>query len=543
MLNWKEQTIAQVLREAAQSYGDDVAMAFKGDKTTYGQLYLKAGKLAIGLGELGIKKGDRVGTLFDNAPEWMLTKYALHIIGAVIIPINVNFRAEEIKFVLSQGDIQTLIMTDRLKYGDYIQILGQIDQDIMTSTDCSITSKIVPCLDRIVCLSPDGKKYPFCHDFFQVEASGEDCIEKDIDKMTECGDATDICNILFTSGSTAFPKGAMHNHTSLLGIGLHLIPETFKMKPGSRLLGNFPFYHIAGCVYFPLGSLTGGYALHINEFVPSEVLSIIESEKINFFCGFEAHFNALTNAPEFKDHDLRSVENVLLAAGPEWYDKCKKIFPGARIIAHHYGFSEGTGVSMMFDETDHVIRKYTNGKSWPGIEIKVVNPITGVQVPPNENGELCLRGWSRFQGYYKNEEETRKAIDKEGFFHSGDYGSKDENGNICYRGRYKMMIKTGGENVSEREVENFLESMPGIRSVQIVGVPHEKWGEAVTAVIETEPNHQLTQEDVFTFCKEKISKYKIPKKVIFFSGDEWPLLGSGKVNKLALRQKVLEQIS
>ena len=298
------------------------------------------------------------------------------------------------------------------------------------------------------------------------------------------------------------------------------------MKPGSRLLCNFPFYHIAGCVYFPLGALTGGYELHVNEFVAPEVLSIIETEKINFFCGFEAHFNALANDPEFRDYDLKSLEHILLAAGPEWYVKCKKIFPGAKVIAHHYGFSEGTGVSMAFDEPDQEIRKHSNGKPWPGIDVKVVDPVTGAQVGADENGELCLRGWSRFQGYYKNLEETKKAIDNKGFFHSGDYGRKDQNGNIYYRGRYKMMIKTGGENVSEREVEIFLESMPGVRSVQVIGIPHEKWGEAVTAVIENEPNLHFTQEDVVAFCKGKISRYKIPKKVLFLNGDKWPLAAS-----------------
>ena len=224
MLTWNDVTIAQALRNATQVYGDDVAVACKGQKITYGQLYRKTGILAAGFRELGIKKGDHVGTLFGNAPEWIFTKYALHIIGAVIIPINVNFRAEELKYILKQGDIQTLIMTDRLKSSDYIKILAEIDPNIQASSDRGIISKAVPCLDRVVCLSPADRKYPFCYDFAQVQASGRECTEKEIDDMVACGAPKDICNILFTSGSTAFPKGAMHNHTSLLGIGRHLLP-------------------------------------------------------------------------------------------------------------------------------------------------------------------------------------------------------------------------------------------------------------------------------------------------------------------------------
>ena len=542
MLTWENVTIAQALCNASQVYEDNVAIASKGKKITYSQLYQNCRTLATRLRKLGIRKGDHVGTIFGNAPEWIFTKYALHIIGAVIVPINTNFRAEEIKYILRQGDIQTLIMTDQLKSDNFIEMLTEIDPDITVSNNRSINSKEVPCLKRIISFSPRERKYPCAYDFIQIQASEHKCNEKEIDEMIACGAPNDICNILFTSGSTAFPKGVMLNHTSLLGIGRHLLPETFRMEPGSRLLCNSPFYHIAGCVYFPLGALTGGYELHINEFVASEVLEIIDTEKINFFFGFEAHFNTLANAPEFENYDLKSVEHILLAAGPEWYDKCKKIFPGARVIAHHYGFSEGTGVSMMYDEADPEIRKYTNGKPWPGIEVKVVDPVTGAEVDEDINGELCLRGWSRFQGYYKNDEESKKAIDDNGFFHSGDYGSKDRNGNISYRGRYKMMIKTGGENVSEKEVEIFLESMPNIRNVQVFGIPHEKWGEAVTAIIETEPKHDFTQEDVIAFCKGKISRYKIPKNVLFFNGDDWPLLGSGKINKIALRKKVVDKL-
>jgi fatty-acyl-CoA synthase len=236
------------------------------------------------------------------------------------------------------------------------------------------------------------------------------------------------------------------------------------------------------------------------------------------------------------------VKFILLATGPEWYDKCKTLFPEAEIIANHYGFTEGTGVSVMPDEEDYNARKYANGKPWPGIEIKVVDPDTGERVPPNQGGELCLRGWSRMQEYYKNPEETEKAIDSEGFFHSGDYGWLDEQGNVVYRGRYKMMVKTGGENVSQREVEIFLESMPGIKAVQVIGVPDEKWGEAVTAVVEPEAGTEMTPEGVREFCRDKIARFKIPKHVLFINATDWPLLGAGKVDKIKLKEWSVGQL-
>jgi fatty-acyl-CoA synthase len=537
MLDWENLTIAKALKEASEKWGNREGLVSKNERLTYSELYKKSCQLAWGFTNLGIKKGDHVATIFGAAPEWVIAKYALHIIGAVIIPVNVNFKAKEIEFILKQADVSTIITVDKLRTGNYIEILDEVDREILvTSNEKKIQSKTFPLLQRIICFSPGKNRFPFCYDFYDIMDSGRNYSEEEIKGLIEIGRSEDICNILFTSGSTAFPKGVVHMHKSLLGIGACLLGKTFNLEPVHRLLCNFPFYHIAGCVYFVLGALTSGCALHVNEFVPDEVLHILQNEKINLFCGFDYHFNSLANHKKFHDYNLRSVSRILLAVGPEWYDKCKKVFPGAEIIAHHYGFTEGTGISVPLSESDYEIRKNTNGRPWPGIEVKVVDPITGNKVSAGESGELCLRGWSRFQKYYKNHEETKKSIDSGGFFHSGDYGWMDEKGNVTYRGRYKMMIKTGGENVSEREVEVFLETIPGIKTVAVIGIPDPKWGESVTAIIEAEPGADLTKEKIAEFCKNKISRFKIPKNVLMMDGQDWPVLGSGKLDKNKIKE-------
>ena len=536
MLDWENLTIAGALKEASERWGNKEALVSKKERLTYLNLYKKACQLAWGFTRLGIKKGDHVATIFGTAPEWVITKYALHIIGAVIVPVNVNFKAQEIGFILKQADISTIITVDKLRTGNYLEILEEIDRKITLSKDKKIQAKALPLLQRIICFSPEKARFSYCHDFYDVLDSGRDFSAKEINGLIEMGRSADACNILFTSGSTAFPKGAVHIHKSLLGIGVHLMGKTFNLDPAHRLLCNFPFYHIAGCVYFVLGALTSGCALYVNDFNPDEVLPLIQNEKINLYCGFDYHFNSLSNHPKFHDYNLNSMSRILLAVGPEWYEKCKKVFPGAEIIAHHYGFTEGTGISVPLSETDYEIRKNTNGRPWPGIEAKVIDPLNGKTVPPGESGELCLRGWSRFREYYKNPEETKKSIDVDGFFHSGDYGWMDEKGNVSYRGRYKMMIKTGGENVSEREVEVFLETIPAIKSVAVIGIPDPDWGEAVTAIIETEPGTDLTKEKIVEICKNKIARFKIPKNVLIIDGKDWPLLGSGKLNKSKLKE-------
>ncbi len=541
-LDWQNLTIGNALKLASKRWGGKEAVVSKERRETYSELFDQACKLATGLRKLGVKKGDSVATIFGIVPEWIYVKYALHIIGARLVPVNVSFKKREIEYILKKADVKTLITTDKLRYGNYLEILSEIDPDIETGKEKQIKSNVLPALERVVYFSPDKAEYPYGYDLYEVLNSGADYKEEDIDRLLDQVNPDDICNILFTSGSTAFPKGAMHCHKSLLGIGTHIFGKTFRLNSSHRLLCYFPFYHIAGCVYYTLGALSVGCTLYVNEFIPDEILPIIQDEKIDLFCGFDAHFNAISEHPLFQEFDLGSMKFVLLATGPDWYDRCQKIFPKLEIIAHHYGFTEGTGVSIPPDEKDYNVRKFTNGKPWPGIEVKVVDPATGEKVPPKQSGELCLRGWSRFKEYYKAPEETEKAIDSEGFFHSGDYGWMDEKGHVVYRGRYKMMIKTGGENVSEREVEVVLEEMPGIRSVQVIGVPDEKWGEAVTAVIELEEGAHITMEDIVEFCKDRIARFKIPKNILVIKGADWPLLGAGKVDKKNLKDWAISKI-
>lgn len=542
MIDYSGLTIAQTLQKAASAWDEREALASADQRYTWQQLYRKSARLAQGLSEAGIRRGDKVATIFGITPEWVFTKYALHMLGAVLVPVNVNFRAREIEYVLRQADVKTLIFTDRLPAGDYTAILEEIDPELFVEGKTALSEKL-PLLESLICFSPEGAGYGRCMDFQELlEGSGRadpGFVEEEIRR----GSPDEVCNILFTSGSTAFPKGAMHAHSSLLGIGAHLMGKTCRLSTESRLLCFFPFYHIAGCVYFTLGALTGGNFLYTHEFQPEKVMEVIETEKINLYCGFDAHFNALATHPNYGAYDLSTIERVVLATGPVWYDRCRDVFPSAELIAHHYGFTEGTGVSMMPDVADEEKRKYTNGRPWPGVSVKAADPASGAALPPDTPGELCLKGWTLFKGYYKSPEETEKAFDPEGFFHTGDYGWIDEDGFVVYRGRFKMMIKTGGENVSEREVEVFLESIPGVKAVQVIGLPDEKWGEAVTAVIEPSEGSGLTFEQVVEHCRKSLAGFKIPKRVLFITAQEWPLLGAGKVDKKQLKEWAGRRIS
>lgn len=391
-MNWKNITVAQALRDASQNWTDREAILSKDQRLSFGDLYRKACQLAAGLNKIGVKKGDHVATLFGIVPEWVITKYALHILGAVVVPINVNYAAREIEFVLKQADVKTLITCDELGNRKYLEMVSEIDDQILSSKRGEMHLKVLPCLERIICLSPQKKSYAYCYDYGEIMDLGVGYEMKEINDFIDRGKPTDACNILFTSGSTAFPKGAVHINTSLLGIGANFFGLMFNIKAPIKFLCYFPLYHVAGCIYYILGGLMLGSSVYLNDFVPDEILEIIEKEKITAYGGFNAHFTAIANSPKYKITDLSSVKYVFLAAGPEWYDRAQNIFPSVKVIAHHYGFTEGTAVSVHPNEKDYEIRKNTNGKPWEGIEVKVVDPATGKKVEANQPGEICLRG-------------------------------------------------------------------------------------------------------------------------------------------------------
>lgn len=533
-------TIPQVIKEAANKWPDKLAIKFKGQPITYSDQYHKICSLAKGLQNLGIKKGDHVATLLGGCIEWFYISYAITMVGAVIVPINVTFRNEELHYVLRRSDAKALIMTDKFRNFNYIELMKKIIPEVDDSTPGFLESKNLPNLKTVISLSEDRKEYTGFFDFNDVINSGMNYSHAEINKLIEYVKPEDPSYILFTSGSTAFPKPVLRSHGSNIGIAYYMNSDTHF---DDVLLGYQPFYHVGGCIYATLGSALFGASIILMEyFEPEKALRFIESEKVTKIGGFETHFKTLSEHPNFKPSVFKSVRRVQLACGPEWYDRLKELGLSHCTLVHHYGFTEGTGVIMPPEEKDETIRKNSNGKPFPGVEIKIINPETGMKQPANSPGEICLKGWTLFQGYYKMPKETAESFDEEGYFRTGDYGWLDEDGYVYYRGRYKQMIKTGGENVSEREVEMFLEGHPHIKTVQVVGVPDSKWGEAVTAIIEPKSGRDLTIHDIKGFSEGKISGYKIPKQIVKFSSSEWPVTPTGKYDKQMIREMAIGRL-
>ncbi|WP_077213290.1 class I adenylate-forming enzyme family protein [Bacillus dakarensis] len=536
-------TIPQVLKEAFENWPDRVAIKYKDQEITYREQYHKICCLAKGLRNLGIKKGDHIATLMGGYPEWFYISHAINMIGAVIVPINVTFKYRELIYVLRHANVKALITMDHFRGVNYMELIKEVIPEIENSEPGYINAENCPDLSTIISFSPKGNEYPGCYNLKDIMKSGINYSKREIDQYINSVTPEDTSHILFTSGSTAFPKPVLRSHGSNMGIAYFLYKNNYGITTEDTILGAATFYHVGGCVYLTLGSITVGSRIALMEyFEPEGALRLIETEKVTSMGGFDTHLKMLSSHPRFKETDISSIKKITLACGPEWYDRIRELGFQPDLLSHHYGFTEGTGVVMPALETNEQIRKYSNGKPFPGVHLKIVDPVTGSKLSPNEPGEICLKGWPLFQGYYKMPKETSNSLDDEGFFHTGDYGWLDEQGYLYYRGRYKQMIKTGGENVSEREVEMLLEGHPSIKSVQVVGVPDENWGEAVTAIVELQDGKELSIEEIKNYFKGNVASFKIPKFLVELESHEWPVNPTGKYDKKQLREMAITKL-
>jgi fatty-acyl-CoA synthase len=532
LISWEDKTIWGMLRQIAQQYPDQRAIVFQGQKVTYRELYDRSLSLAANLARWGVKKGDHVGTCLPIGCEWIYLKYALNALGAVIVPINLFFREKEFQFLLSQSDLRYLITVDQYQDNQYLEMVPPVQKN----------GTGYHRLKDIFVMGSGGTEKGFIS-FEKLMRHAPHSEKLEIEKSSDTIEPGDVAYLLYTSGSTAFPKGALRSNYSLLGIAYYLMSYSCRIDSSDRILSYLPFYHIGGCIYMVLGSHLAGAELHLLEtFDARSALKMIQKEKITFISGFDTHFNRLLSEMQTGSYEVHSAKKVLLATGPDWYDRIRDAGFGSEILVHHYGFTEGTGVAVRPGETDYQIRKYSNGKPFPGVEVRIRHPETGDSLLPNQPGEICLKGWTLFNGYYKMPEETKRVMDADGFFHTGDYGWLDEKGNLYFRGRYKMMVKSGGENVSQREVEIAIEENTDVRNVQVIGLPDPLWGEAVTAIIEMHPGRAGDPQKIIDFCRKRLAKFKVPKKILFVNSEEWPITMTGKIDKFKLKEIALKKL-
>ena len=512
------ETIGQNLKKTVLMFGDREALvvASQNYRATYSQFWEQLTSVAKSLVAYGIKKGDRVGIWSPNRYEWVLVQYATARIGAILVNINPAYKASGLEYALNQSGVKLLIMSKGFRKTDYIEILAEVKPKTRY-------------LQHIIIIEQDWEKFL---------TSGNEISDKQIDEFEAQLQFDDPINIQYTSGTTGLPKGATLSHHNILNNGFQ-IGERLKYTENDRVCIPVPFYHCFGMVLGNLACTTHGACMVIpGEFFDADqTLSTVQAEKCTSLYGVPTMFIAELELPNIDDFDFSSLRTGIMAGAPCPVETMKQVINkmNMRDVAICYGMTETSPVSTMTFVDDPFEKRVTTvGKAMPFIEVKVIDPATNAVLPCGKQGELCTRGYSVMLGYWEDPENTAKNLDKNGWMHTGDLAVIDEEGFVAITGRIKDLIIRGGENISPKEVEEFLMEHEAISEAYVIAVPSQRYGEEVCAWIKLRPGFSVSEEDLFAFCKGSIDTFKIPKYWKFV--DSFPATVTGKIRKIEMRE-------
>jgi fatty-acyl-CoA synthase len=530
-------TLGQILDRTIEKYPDNDAVIYydRDLRLTYRQFGDLVDRMAKGLLALGIQKGEKVAIWATNVPHWVALQFATAKIGAILLTVNTNYKIAELSYLLEQSDCENIFIIDGYRDTDYVQTMYELVPELKTMPRGFLKSEKFPNLKRVLFLGHD--KHRGMYSMFEV-LSLADLLSVEAYKARQAElNPHDVVNMQYTSGTTGFPKGVMLSHHNIGNNG-YWIGKNQVLGPEDRICLPVPLFHCFGCVLGVLAAVNHGSTLVILEsFDPVAVMAAVEGERCTALYGVPTMFIAVLQHKLFSKFDFSSLRTGIMAGSPCPVKTMEEVMEKMylREITICYGLTENSPVMTQTTVTDSIRKRVeTVGKALPGIEVAIMHPATHEPLPAGEEGEVCCRGYSVMKGYYKMEEATAKTILPDGWLLSGDLGEMDEDGYLRITGRYKDLIIRGGENISPREIEEFLYRMEGILDVQVVGVRSKKYGEQVGAFVILKEGYDLSPEDVQDFCRGKISNYKVPKYVSFVH--QLPQTASGKVQKYALRK-------
>ncbi|MBR5856458.1 MAG: AMP-binding protein [Bacteroidales bacterium] len=535
-----DRTIGGWLEKWAAEFPDKEAIVYSDRdlRFTYSQLDKRVDALAKGFIEIGVERGTHVGIWATNVPDWLTVMYACAKIGAVAVTVNTNYKQSELEYLCENSDMHTLCVIDGDGYTDYIDMTYKMLPELKTCERGFLKSKRFPKMKNVVYIGQD--KYRGMYNIPELLLLGRNTEDTKLEEMKAAVSCHDVVNMQYTSGTTGFPKGVMLTHHNITNNG-YLTGEHMKFTSEDKLCCCVPLFHCFGIVLATMNVITHGCTqVMVEKFDPLVVLASIHKERCTAVYGVPTMFIAELNHPMFEMFDLSCLRTGIMAGSLCPIELMKKVQDKMFLrVTSVYGLTETSpGMTHTRIEQSFEERCETVGYEFEHTEVKVLDPETGEECPVGVQGELCNRGYNNMKGYYNNPQATAETIDKNGFLHSGDLGYKDEKGNYRITGRIKDMIIRGGENIYPREIEEYLYKMPGIKDVQVAGIPSQKYGEEVGAFIILDEGADIHESDVKEFCKGKISHYKIPRYVLFVEG--FPLTGSGKIQKFKLKDIGLE---
>ena len=494
--------------------------------------------MAKGLIDIGVTRGTHVGIWAQNVPDWLTFLYATAKIGAVAVTVNTSYRTEELSYLLLNSDMHTLCMTDGVPGSNYTDIIYELVPELKTTQRGKLKSGSFPELKNVVYIGQE--KYRGMYNTAEILLLGKNVPDSEFNRLRALSTCHDVVNMQYTSGTTGFPKGVMLTHYNIVNNG-YLTGVHMQFTADDKCCVCVPLFHCFGVVLATMCCLThGSTQVMVERFDPLVTLASVHRERCTVLHGVPTMFIAQLHHPMFDLFDMRSLRTGIMAGAlcPEELMRQvnEKMFMDLTSV---YGMTETSpGMTQTRVDDPFDVRCTTVGREFEFTEVKVLDPETGRECPTGVAGEICCRGYNVMKGYYKNPEATAQVIDANGFMHSGDLGVKDAKGNYRITGRIKDIIIRGGENISPKEVEDYLYRMPGVKDVQVIAVASRRYGEDVGAFIIQKEGYNLSTEDVRDYCREHIAKYKIPRYVFFV--DEYPMTGSGKIQKFRLREMALE---
>jgi len=536
-------TLGEILEKWARETPDHEFIVYpdRNLRFTYGQFNERVDRLAKGLISIGVMPGDKVGVWATNVPDWSTLMFATAKIGAILVTVNTSYKLTELEFLINNADLHTICIIDGYRDSDYVNMIFELIPELRTSERGHVKSDKFPELKNVVFIGP--QKHKGMYNTLELLLLGSYITDDDLVKLKGDINCHDVVNMQYTSGTTGFPKGVMLSHHNIVNCGQGT-GDCMNYTQADRLLVCVPLFHCFGCVLAMCAVVTHGATMvFVEEFDPLLVLASVQKEKCTALYGVPTMFIAELNHPMFAMFDLSSLRTGIMAGSLCPIETMNQVMTrmNCRDMIIVYGLTESSpGMTATRITDPPEIRATTVGTNYPGVEVRVVDPETGSECPLEVQGEICCRGYNVMKGYYKNPEATSKAIDKDGWLHSGDLGVKIQDGYYRITGRIKDMIIRGGENIYPREIENFLYRMPQIEMVEVAGIADEKYGEIVGAFIKLKAGQSLTQEDVQEFCRGQVSRYKTPRHVIFV--DDFPKTASGKIQKYKLREIGLEYV-
>ena len=538
-------TFSQVLDRVAEEFPDQYCFKYTTlDYTrTYAEFREDVDRFARALVSLGVKAGSKVAVWATNLPAWYITFWATTKLGAVLVTVNTAYKIHEAEYLLRQSDTHTLVMIDSCLDSNYAEIINTLCPEIKDTTPGEpLHCKKLPFLRNVITV---GFKQKGCLTFDEAMARYKLVRRETVARMAAAVRPSDVCNMQYTSGTTGFPKGVMLTHYNVVNNG-KCIGDRMGLSTADRMMIHVPMFHCFGMTLSMTSSMTHGTTMcPMPYFSAKSSLACINQEKITCFNGVPTMFIAMFNHPDYRRTDFSHMRTGIMAGAGCPPELMKRAAQPDEMnmtgIVSVYGQTECAPGNTMSSWTDSLeVRTETVGYAFPHVRCKIVDPETGEELGPGQNGEFCAKGYNTMKGYYKMPNATKETVDADGWLHSGDLASKDEQGNYRITGRLKDMIIRGGENIYPKEIEEFIYTHPMTKDVQVIGVPDKKYGEEIMACIILKEEGSVTVEEMTAYIKASMARHKVPKYIEFV--DSFPMNAAGKILKYKMREDAAKRL-